>query len=102
MVKRSEGALTSKASTAVSLAEVRQAKAQAEETLNAEIRVAESPLYGVAMLKIAMELKKPGAGELEEILTGVLKRMSIPEAEFRAYLEQNGGMLRTIASRKRY
>ncbi|MFL5321336.1 MAG: hypothetical protein ACJ790_16875 [Myxococcaceae bacterium] len=89
-------------SAAVSLSEVRQAKAKAEESLSAEIRAVESPLYGVAMLKIAMELKKPGAGELEEILTGVLQRMNIPESEFRTYLEQNGGMLRTIAARKKY
>jgi len=94
--------MTTKHSAAVSLAEVREAKAQAEESLSAEIRAVESPLYGVAMLKIAMELKKPGAGELEDILVGVLKRMNIPETEFRAYLAQNGGMLRTIASRKKY
>ncbi len=64
--------------------------------------VEDSPLYGVAMLKIAMELKKPGARELDEILTGVLARMKIPEAEFRRFLAQNGGMLRAIAQRRQY
>ena len=67
-----------------------------------EEQVEESPLYGVAMLKIAMELKKPDAKELDEILSGVLGRMNIPEAEFRKFLEQNGGLLRTIAQKKRY
>jgi hypothetical protein len=64
--------------------------------------VEESPLYGVAMLKIAMELKKPGAGELEEILTGVLSRMRIDERDFRQFLSQNGGLLRAIAQKKNY
>lgn len=61
-----------------------------------------SPLYGVAMLKIAMELKKPEAKELDEILQGVLARMKIPEDDFRRFLDQNGGMLRTIANRKKF
>jgi len=65
--------------------------------------VAQSPLYGVAMLKIAMELKKPsGAEALDEIITGVLSRMRLPEGDFRAYLSQNGGLLRAIAQRRRY
>ena len=65
-------------------------------------RVENSPLYGVAMLKVAMELKKPRAGELDEILAGVLKRMRIPEPEFRAFLAKNDGLLRTLAHRRRY
>ena len=64
--------------------------------------VEESPLFGVAMLKIAMELKRHGERDLDEILTGVLTRMNIPEREFRQYLEQNGGLLRTIAQKRRY
>ena len=63
--------------------------------------VADNPLYGVAMLKIAMELKKPGAGGLEEILQGVLARMHLSEEAFRKYLEKNGGLLKAIAQ-KRY
>ena len=63
--------------------------------------VADNPLYGVAMLKIAMELKKPGAGGLEEILKWVLERMHLSEDAFRKYLEKNGGLLKAIAQ-KRY
>lgn len=62
--------------------------------------VVDNPLYGVAMLKIAMELKKPDAGGLEEILKGVLSRMRLSEDEFRGYLARNGGLLRTIAQKK--
>ena len=65
-------------------------------------RAADSPLYGVAMLKIAMELKKPQPRALDDILTGVLERMNIPESAFRAFLAQNGGLLRAIAHRKQY
>ena len=61
-----------------------------------------SPLYGVAMLKIAMELKKADAAPLDELVRGVLARMRLPEAEFRRYLEANGGLLRTIASKRGY
>lgn len=64
--------------------------------------VENSPLYGVAMLKIAMELKKPGARELDEVLAGVLERMRIAESDFRAFLSKNDGLLRTLATRRRY
>lgn len=87
--------MTNKASVAVSLEEVRRER-------ELEAKVTESPLYGVAMLKIAMELKKPGANDLDSILTGVLQRMRLDEQEFRAYLSANGGLLRTIAQRKKF
>ncbi|MFZ5472044.1 MAG: hypothetical protein ACOZIN_21655 [Myxococcota bacterium] len=61
-----------------------------------------SPLYGVAMLKIAMEMKKNGAAGLEDILRGVLAKMNLPEADFRAFLVKNGGLLRTIAAKRKY
>jgi hypothetical protein len=64
--------------------------------------VTDSPLYGVAMLKIAMELKKPGAGGLDEIVSGVLGKMGLSDSEFRNYLSRHGGKLRAIAERRRY
>ena len=64
--------------------------------------VSASPLYGVAMLKIAMELKKADARPLDELVSSVLARMHLPEAEFRQFLSANGGLLRTIALKKRY
>jgi hypothetical protein len=65
-------------------------------------QVAASPLYGVAMLKIAMELKKADAKPLDELITGVLSKMRLPEDDFRSFLAANGGLLRTIALRKKY
>lgn len=62
--------------------------------------VAASPLYGVAMLKIAMELKKADAKPVDELITGVLTRMRLDEHDFRRFLEANGGLLRAIAQRR--
>jgi hypothetical protein len=72
------------------------------EALRAPKEVELSPLYGVAMLKIAMELKKADALPLEELMSGVLKKMRLDEKEFRSFLEHNGGLLRTIAQRRGY
>lgn len=67
----------------------------------APAEVAASPLYGVAMLKIAMELKKADARPVEELIAGVLSRMRLDEGEFHRFLEANGGLLKAIAQ-KRY
>ena len=80
------------------MSQVRQSKKGAGATE----RLEDSPLYGVAMLKIAMELKKPDGKDLDEILSGVLERMRIPEPEFRAFLSRNQGLLRTLARKRQY
>ncbi|SET23047.1 hypothetical protein [Stigmatella erecta] len=54
------------------------------------------PLYGVVLLKVALELKRRKEGSVEEILRGVLARMRIPEAEFQAFLKQQGGRLKEL------
>jgi hypothetical protein len=59
------------------------------------------PLYGVALMKTALELKRRQDGSVEEILRGVLARMRIPEAEFFAYLEQHGGLAGLLGTRGR-
>ncbi len=73
-----------------------EAQVEVPEALSA------SPLYGVAMLKIAMELKKADARPVEELVAGVLNRMGLSEDQFHAFLEANGGLLRTIASKRKY
>ncbi len=65
-------------------------------------QVEDSPLYGVAMLKIAMELKKQDARGLDEILQGVLSKMNLSEEQFRKFMSQNQGLLRSIAQKKAY
>ncbi len=79
-----------------------QASAARTTVTQAEHALSQSPLYGVAMLKIAMELKRCPSGALEQIISVVLAKMHLPEDDFRAYLSANGGLLRGIAARKRY
>lgn len=74
----------------------------AEPAVEVPVEIAASPLYGVAMLKIAMELKRADARPLEELVSSVLQRMHLPEEDFRQFLASNGGLLRTIALKKRY
>ena len=81
-----------------------QSRVTAIEEAHAEAAPADlvaSPLYGVAMLKIAMELKKADARPVDELIHGVLSKMRLDEGEFRRFLEANGGLLRAIAQ-KRY
>lgn len=85
-----------KQSSVVSL-ESQQQQAVAEAVPS---ELSASPLYGVAMLKIAMELKKADARPVDELITGVLTRMRLDEAEFRRFLDANGGLLRAIAQRR--
>lgn len=73
-----------------------------EATVTPPKEVTASPLYGVAMLKIAMELKKADPRPLDELISGVLARMNLPEEAFRAFLSANGGLLRTIAAKRSY
>lgn len=54
-------------------------------------------LWAVAMLRVAMELKRPGARSLDEIVEQVAARMDLPRVTFRSYLETNLGLLRTSA-----
>ena len=54
------------------------------------------PLYGVALLKTALELKRRKDGTPEEILRGVLARMRLSEDEFRAWLSQQGELAKVL------
>jgi hypothetical protein len=76
-----------------------------KESTQSKARVAPTvepdPLYGVVLLKTAMELKRRQDGSVEEILRGVLARMRIPEHEFRAFLEQQGGLGKMLGLRER-
>jgi hypothetical protein len=84
----------------VSLKSPRRAAVETGGAPEADAEVAVSPLFGVAMLKIAMELKKADARTLDELITGVLGKMRLDETDFRRYLSANGGLLRTIAQRR--
>ncbi|MGI5863802.1 MAG: hypothetical protein ACOX6T_17345 [Myxococcales bacterium] len=59
-------------------------------------------LWAIAMLRIAMELKRPGAPGLPEIIDGVVERMGIPKAEFERFLASEIGHLQEEAESRGY
>ena len=64
----------------------------------------ESPiegLCGVAMLKIAVELKKSGTAPVEQVVDSVLSTMSIDPAAFRKYLASQGGVFERLQQLRR-
>lgn len=87
-----------RAKTVVLLEEARQSTAPKATPARP---VEPDPLYGVVLLKASLELKRRQDGTVEEILRDVLARMRIPEAEFFAYLEQQGGLLQALGLRER-
>jgi len=59
-------------------------------------------LWPIAMLRIAMELKRPGAAGLEDIIDGVVSKMGIEKARFEKYLADHLGILRDEARKNGY
>src|SRR5262249_61653602 len=53
-------------------------------------------LCGVAMLKIAMELKKRSSVPVGEVVDAVLSTMAIDPSAFRKYLASKGGALERL------
>jgi hypothetical protein len=76
--------------------ELEPRRATSTETAKAPPVVEPDPLYGVALLKTALELKRRQDGTPEEILRGVLARMRLPEDEFRSWLSRQGGLLKAL------
>jgi len=70
------------------------------ERAAAAVPAGQEALFGVALLKLALELKKPGAPALEALVPGVVRRMGLDEAAFQAWLSLNGGLLHGAAGRK--
>jgi len=48
------------------------------------------PAFHRAILKIALELKKPNAPSYDEIVAGTIRSMRLDAAAFRRYLGENG------------
>ncbi len=57
-------------------------------------------LCAVAMLRVAVEMKKPDAPGLDHIIDAVLERMRLDKEAFHRFLATNGELLRaTVAAR---
>ena len=67
-----------------------------------EVVAADDPLCAVAMLRVAVEMKKPDARGLDEIIDGVLERMRLDREAFRRFLAENGQLLRASAAARGY
>ncbi len=62
-----------------------------------------NPLFGVAMLKIALELKKEASVPIEDLVARVARKMHLDETAFGAFLKHNAALLsltRSAASSK--
>jgi len=59
-------------------------------------------LWPIAMLRIAMELKRPEAPGLDQIISGVVKKMGIPKAQFEKYVAEHLGTLQEAAKKNGY
>jgi hypothetical protein len=58
-------------------------------------------LCGVAMLRIAMELKKRSSAPVEEVMRGVLSTMTLDGDTFRKYLAHQSGVVQKLEKMRR-
>ncbi|MHB8418151.1 MAG: hypothetical protein ACYDCL_08745 [Myxococcales bacterium] len=61
-----------------------------------------TPVYAAALLKVAMELKRPDARGLDELLAHVLEGLRIDRDEFKAYLARNFSLLTATVKSRAY
>lgn len=61
-----------------------------------------TPLYAAALLKVAMELKRPDARGLDELLAQVLEGLRVDREAFKAYLARNFSLLSATARSRAY
>jgi len=58
--------------------------------VEAEVEAGIDPAFHRAILKIALELKKPNAPSYDEIVRTTIQSMRLDPARFRRYLGENG------------
>ena len=80
----------------------RTAVLEEQQAARTETGLETEGLWAIAMLRIAMELKRPGAPGLTEIIDGVVARMGIPRADFERFLTEKVGHLEEEAERRGY
>lgn len=64
-----------------------------EDVARPAVVVEPDGLWSIAMLRIAMELKRPDAPSLERVVERVVERMGIPQDQFERYLSEHLGLL---------
>jgi hypothetical protein len=54
--------------------------------------------YGAAMLRLALELKQPGAAPFERLVSELSRAMGLHEPTFRRFLAQQGELFTALAT----
>jgi hypothetical protein len=76
----------------------RRAKARPSEEADGATGASEDALHGAAMLRLALELKKPGAASLDALVAEVARAMRLHEPAFRRFLAQQGELFTALAT----
>ncbi len=63
---------------------------------------AHDPMYAVALLKIALELKRDPTAGVEATVERIVRAMGFPADSFRRYVEGNLALLTTTARARGY
>jgi hypothetical protein len=61
---------------------------------------AANPYYAAALLKVALAMRRRGAGGLDQLVDQVLQDVAVDPRDFRRYLERNGSLLRAVSRRR--
>ena len=75
--------------------ETRRARAAARD---ADTGASDEAHHGAAMLRLALELKKPGSPPVDVLVSQLAQRMRLNEASFRRFLAQQGDLFTALAT----
>jgi len=76
----------------------RRARSRPSEDADGGKSASDDVLHGAAMLRLALELKKPGAAPLEILVGEVARTMRLHEPAFRRFLAQQGELFTALAT----
>ncbi len=77
----------------------RRARVRPRDTGEARSGAApEEARHGAAMLRLALELKKPGAPALDALVTELARSMRLHEPSFRRFLAEQGEFFSALAT----
>jgi len=80
--------------------ETRRARARPRDADSTRRTVAseDDSLHGAAMLRLALELKKPGSPPVDVLVSQLARSMRLNEASFRRFLAQQGELFTALAT----
>jgi hypothetical protein len=79
--------------------ETRRARARPRDADSARrTGASDDALHGAAMLRLALELKKPGSPPVDVLVSQLARSMRLNEASFRRFLAQQGELFTALAT----